>query len=215
MRKYLVEAFMNKHIRKPLFGSSYIFFNDYLIQSAILSNYSLSLGLLFKDDFGLLLELLGNAKTEVENNIKGLIEMAELIENDLNSNVISSYSLFSEVEIKNTIELFFKDKVIDYQNPLDLLKIKNERIPEKALILMTEMLIYKMIGFSYRYPEKAKQLLSYKADRNDYELALKSGLDVTQFQSFISIEDHLNLAKELVRPYIQSSRPDLISQLDW
>lgn len=205
---------MKKYLRKPFFGSSYIYFNDYLNQSAILSNYCLSLGLLFKDDFGLLLELLGNNKSDIDSNIKGIIEIAEQIENGLSSNVSNSYALFSEVEIKNTIKVFYKDRDIDYRNPIDLVKMKQEKIPEKAVVPMTEMLIYKMIGFSYRYPEKTKQLLSYKVTKEDYELALKLGLDIPQVQKSISLEDNLNLAKELIRPYILSVRPDLIKQLD-
>lgn len=56
--------------------------------------------------------------------------------------------------------MFFKDKNLDFRNPHDMLKIKNEKIPEKVLIPMTEMLIYQMIGFSHRYPEKTEKLLT-------------------------------------------------------
>jgi len=69
MRGYLVKTFLKNHFRKPLWGSSYIYFNDFQNQSAILTNYSLAIGLLFKNDFGLLLELLGNAKSEIETNV--------------------------------------------------------------------------------------------------------------------------------------------------
>lgn len=214
MRKYLVETFMKKYLRKPFFGYSHIYFNDYLNQSAILTNYSLSLGLLFKNDLGILLELLGNAKSDIETNIEGMNEIAELMENDISSDVNSSFSLFSETVIKKTIEMFFKDKNLDYRNPHDMLKIKNEKIPEKVLIPMTEMLIYQMIGFSHRYPEKTEKLLTYKIDEKNYELALKSGLDVPEIQEHYSLQDHLNLAKELIRPYIINFRPDLTKKLE-
>jgi hypothetical protein len=213
MRRYLVETFLKNHFRKPLWGSSYIYFNDFQNQSAILTNYSLAIGLLFKNDFGLLLELLGNAKSEIETNIKGLNEIAERMEKELSSDVVSTFDLFSEIETKETIRLFFNDKNIDYRNPHDLLKIKNEKIPTKVAVTMTEMLIYKMIGFSYRYADKTEKLLSYKVNEHDYKLALKSGLDIPEVQEVLTIEDHLNFAKELIRPYISQVRPDLINQL--
>lgn len=108
MRKYLVEAFMKPYYKKPLFGSAFIYFNDYINQSAILSTYCLTLGFLYKDDFGVLLELLGNSKSDIESNIKGISQIAEQIENQLSLDIKNTYNLYSETEIKEIIELFFQ-----------------------------------------------------------------------------------------------------------
>lgn len=111
------------------------------------------------------------------------------------------------------MNFFFKDKGLDYRNPEDLLKIQNEKIPSKVVVTLTEMMIYKMIGFGYKYPNKTKELLTYKVDESDYALALKSGLDIPKAQEVLAIEDHLNFAKELIKPYVFESRPELINRL--
>lgn len=213
MRTYLVETFMKPYYKKRLFGSAFIYLNDYINQSAILSMYCLTLGFRYKDDFGVLLELLGNSKSVLESNINGLSQIAERMENKLTVDVKNAYDLYSEIEIKEIMTLYFNDKDLDHRNPADLLKIKNEKIPLIVVATLTEMMIYKMMGYGYRYPNKTKELLTYKIDESDYALALKSGLDIPKKQEVFAIEDHLNFAKELIKPYVFENRPDLINRL--
>jgi hypothetical protein len=208
---------MKQYYKKPFFGSAFMYFRDYYNQSEILSIYCLSLGVLFKDDFEVLLDLLGNSKSDLESNIKGISQIAEKIEKQLSDDIKSTHDLYSEIELKEIIELIFnikgKVKDVDYRNPKDLLKIKNEKIPLQAVVTLTEMMVYKMIGFGYRFPNKTKELLTYKVDENDYDLALKSGLDIPQVQQVLTMEYHLNSAKDLIKPYVLKFRPELIKRL--
>ena len=119
---------MRPKYKKPFFGSEYMYFQDYYNQSVILSNYCITLGLLYKDDIGALLELLGNSKSDMESKIRGISEMAELIETQSRLEIKNTLDLFSESPVKGTIKFLFKGKNLDYRNINDLLKIKDEKI---------------------------------------------------------------------------------------
>lgn len=214
MRKYLVDITLAPYYKKPFFGSEYLYFKDFYNQSAILSRHCMVLGFLYNENIGILLELLGNQKSELESNISGISQMAESLEIDASIEIKNSHDLFSEAMVKLFPKSVIKQENFDFKNPQDLIKIQNLKVPSNSAIVMTEMMIYGLIGYGYKYPEKTKKLLTYKINEKEYDLALKSGLNIPKEQKELVIEDHINFAKELIVPYVSKNNPELMRTLE-
>lgn len=214
MRQYLVQTIMAPYYRKSLFGNKYMLFHDYYNQSSILSKYCVTLGYMYKDNIQTLMELFANSKVDIKSNIEGISEMAELIEKNLNNGIKNIHDLFVETQMKKYIELFYKGKNLDYSNIEDLLKIRNDKIPLNIIVTLTELMIYSLIGFGYKFPALAEKLLTYKVDDEMYNLAIKAGLDIPERKLELSIEEHKAFSKELIKPYVSTYKPELIDKLE-
>ena len=79
---------------------------------------------------------------------------------------------------------------------------------------MAIVLVELECSWQYKYPEKTKKLLTYKISEKEYDLALKSGLNIPKEQKVLAIEDYINFAKELIVPYVSKNNPELMSTLE-
>lgn len=214
MIQYLIQTLITPFSKKKLFGKKYILFKDYYNQSSILSIYCLTLGYIYKDKIEILIKLLGNSQAELKTQIDGLSEMAELIKKDVNNETKNVHNLFVDTTIKLHFEMFYKDQNLDYKNVNDLLKICNNKIPLGLVISLSELHVFSLISFGYKYPELTEQLLTNKTDDAYHNLAIKSGLDIPKEKIELDIEEYKNLTKELIIPFITKYHSDLISSLD-
>lgn len=212
MRQYLVQTIVTPYSKKSLFGKKYMLFKDYYNQSAILSIYCVVLGYTYKNKIEAFMEMFTNSKSETKKYIDAISEMGEEVEKRRDIQTKNMTELFLDTQIKKYIETFHKGENLDYRNPQDLMKIKNHKIPLKIVITLSELMIYSLVGFGYKYPDLAEKFLTYKVDNETYELAVRMGVEIPK--ESISMEEHINLSKELIKPYVQKYHSDLVNDLE-
>ncbi len=214
MKQYLIQTILRPFYKKRLLGKDYMLFKDYYSQSYILSQYCVTLGYMYNDKFSIFMELFANQKIDMQNAIEGIEKMGERIKNGITVDTKNGHDLFVETQIKPFIDIFYKDKNIDYNNVYDLFKISNDKIPLNVIEALTEMLIFSSVGFGFKYPELTKNLLTYKVDDKIQDLAYNSGLDIPKEKIEITLEDNIIFSKELIKPYVTAYRADLIETLN-
>ena len=211
MIEYLVENTLKPHYKKRFFGKDYILFNDYFINSYILSEHCLNLGYIYKNNFSNFIELFTD-NTDKDDVLNSFKKFGESKKNAIKKEISNTYELFLQTEIQKVIDNLFSG--ININNIEDLTKIKDKKIPITLVNTLTNLLVYNSIGFGLNYPEECESLFNHKIEDDIYNLAFKVGLNIPKGQNIISINERISLTKSIIKPYVAEVRPDLIKKLD-
>lgn len=211
MIEYLVENTLKPHYKKRFFGKDYILFNDYFINSYILSEHCLNLGYIYKNNFSNFIELFTD-NTDKDGVLDSFKKFGESKKNEIKNEIFNTYELFLETEIQKVIDNLFSG--INIHNVEDLNKIKDKKIPITLVETLTNLLVYKSIGFGINYPQICENLFNYEIDDEKYKEAYEVGLNIPKEKNIMSINERINLTKSIIRPYVKKNRPDLIDVLD-
>ena len=214
MNKYFIQTFFAPYVKKNLFGKEYIHFNDFHMQSYILSQYCLTLGYIYQERFADFTRLITNSDADINKAIQGLETMGGSVKDEITSETKSTYDLFINSQHKKYIELLNLTKKVKDENNSLLFLERKDKLPVSTIIVLTDMLSYSFIGFGYKYPELTEMFLNHKTDDKSIDLAIKSGLNISKENLNLSINEKIKFAKDLIKPYVEKNNPELLKKLE-
>lgn len=214
MNKYLIQVFLVPFIKKRLFGKEFIQFNDFHNQSYIISEFCLTLGYMYRNDFEVFAELITEPNADIHRASSRIGKMGESLYENFFQETNSTYDLFINSQEKRYNELLnIKNKInIDYGIE-SYLKSKN-KLPTFVIPKLTDLLSYSFIGFGYKYPELAKQLFNQKFESVIIDSAIEDGLNISRKNLNMNIYERINSTKELIKPYVIKNNPELMKKLE-
>ena len=215
MVKYILHYLISSISKKRFLGKDYIFFNEFVSQTIFLYSICSTLGYTYKDKLHILLEIMTDDKDNINEAIIGLDKMAQIRYKEMRSTTLNFTELIFETELPRLMEGFYKSKIIEYKNVSDFDKVYNTKIPVETAIYSLQPTAYQAIGFGYKYPNITKEFLTFSVSKDFRDLANKSGLNTTHQQDLvIPIHIQQENVKAVIKPYVEFTRPDLISKLD-
>ena len=214
MNYYLIQLFYFPYYKKRFFGKRYMTFSDYFNQSYILFEISLTLGYMYKDKMTKLIELFAQdgsnfSATKAINAIDMLVQSKQ---EDFVGEYKSVSELFLDLHIKEHVNNIHKG--VDYKNIHELSKLSSSRVPADFVEFMSNKLILSSIGFGYTFHVLAEKLFNQSISDEEYAMAVKSGLNIPTEKFDMSLNFRTENAKEIIRPYVESKRPDLLRTLE-
>ena len=199
-------------IKKKLFGKEFIRFNDFHNQSYIVSEYCLSLGYIYRNNFETFAKLISEPNADISRVSSRIAKMGEsLYENHYNKDE-GIYELFINSQEKRYNELLN----INCNEKIKITTetyLKNEdKLPVFIIPKLTDLLSYSFIGFGYQYPDLVENLFNRITDNKFIEDSIEDGLNVTKEN--LTITDRTNSAKKLIKPYVENFKPELLRALE-
>lgn len=212
---YIIYNLITPISKKRLFGKEYIFFNEYVMRTIALWSIGATLGYIYKDKMHVLLQLMTEDKSKIDDQIITLQKMGQMRYEEMPSTTNNFTDLIMNTELPQLMKSLYKSKLIKYENADDFLKVSKTKMPTDYALMALQPLVYQAIGFGLKYPEVTEKFMTLSVDKSEWELARKSGLDIPESPDDLdSFDQQKENVKDMIRPYIQSKRPDLISILD-
>jgi len=174
-----------------------------------------TLGYVYRDKIATLLQLMTEDKSKIGDQIIALQKMAQMRYEEMPSDTKNFSGLIMDVELPQIMKSFYKSKIISYKSVDDFPKVSKKKIPTEYVLYALQPTVYQAIGFGIKYPEITEKFLTLSVDTDEWELARKSGLDIPEHpEDLDSFEQQQENVKEMIKPYVHSKRPDLVSILD-
>lgn len=212
---YIIYNLLTPISKKRLFGKDYIFFGEYVMRTIALCSIGATLGYIYKDKMHILLQLMTEDKSKINDQIITLRKMAQMRYEEMPSTTKNFSDLIMDTEVPKLMKSFYESKIIKYENASDFLKVSKTKIPTDYALVALQPMVYQAIGFGIKYPETTAEFMTLSVTKVEWELARKSGLDIPEKPDDLdSFDQQKENVKDMIRPYIQSKRPDLISILD-
>ena len=215
MINYIIHHLINPISKKRLFGKDYIFFDEYVMRTIALYSIGATLGYTYRDKMNILLELMTEDKSKIGDQVIALQKMAQMRYEKMPSGTKNFSELIMDTELPQLMKSFYKEKIIAYESVDDFPKVAKKKIPTYFVLFALQPIVYQAIGFGLKYPETTEEFLTLSVDKEEWELARRSGLDIPENPDDIdSFDQQKENVKEMIKPYVLSTRPDLISLLD-
>jgi hypothetical protein len=212
---YIIYSLISPISKKRLFGKDYIFFDEYVMRTIALYSIGATLGYIYRDKISTLLQLMTEEKSKIGDQIIALQKMAHMRYEEMPSGTKNFSELILGVELPQLMKSFYKSKIIAYESVNDFPKVSKKKIPTEYALYALQPTLYQAIGFGINYPKVTEKFLTLSLDREEWDLARKSGLDIPEHPDDIdSFDQQQENVKEMIRPYVHSKRPDLVSSLD-
>ena len=211
MNKYLIQVIFGPFIRKRLFGKEFIRFNEFHNQSYIISEYCLTLGYLYRNNFETFAKLISEPNADLNKVSSRIAKMGEsLYENHYDINK-GTYDLFINSQEKRYNELLNMKNSVKVEFGTEAYLKSENKLPTFIIPKLTDLLSYSFIGFGYQYPDLAEKIFNRKFDDKLIENAIEDGLNITNEN--LTINDRIISTKELIKPYVEKYKPELLTEL--
>jgi hypothetical protein len=212
---HIIYNLINPISKKRLFGKDYIFFDGFVMRTIALYSIGATLGYTYRDKMHILLQLMTGDKSKIGDQIIALQKMAQMRYEEMPSNTKNFSELIMNTELPQLMKSFYKSKIIAYESVDDFPKVSKKKVPTEYAFYALQPTVYQAIGFGLKYPEITEKFLSLSVDKEQWELARKSGFDIPENPDDLnSFEEQQENIKAMIKPYVHSKRPDLISMLD-
>lgn len=212
---YIIYNIINPISKKRLFGKDYIFFDEYVMRIIALYSIGATLGYTYKDKMNTLLQLMTDDKSKIGDQIIALQKMAQMRYEEMPSDTNNFSELIMDVELPQLMKSFYKSKIIAYESVNDFPKVSKKKIPTEYALYALQPTVYQAIGFGIKYPEITEKFLTLSVDNEEWDLARKSGLDIPENPDGLdTFDQQQENVKDMIKPYVHSKRPDLVSMLD-
>lgn len=214
MIQFIIYTLINPISKKRLFGKDYIFLYELVAQLTQLYHVCSTLGYCYKDKIHILLELMTDHKEKIPEQIAVIGEMAQHNYEKMKSTTRDFTGFVMDIEVPPLMSSLHKAGIIKYENVSDFLKVSKEKIIKDYAAFYFQTIAYAALGFGLKFPEVTKSFLSSSVDKDKWELAYKSGLDIPKEQEIVPLDIQEKDVKELIKPYIEVKRPDLLQSLN-
>lgn len=212
---YIIYNLINPISKKRLFGKDYIFFDEFVMRTIALYSIGATLGYTYRDKLHILLELMTEDKSKIGDQVIALQKMAQMRYEEMPSSTKNFSELIMDTELPQLMKSFYKSKIIPYESVDKFSKISKTKIPTDYALYALQPTVYQAIGFGLKYPETTEEFLTVSVDKEQWELACKSGLDIPEHPYDLDLfDEQKENIKAMIKPYVHSKRPDLISVLD-
>lgn len=209
MNKYLIQVIFGPFVRKRFFGKEFIKFNEFHNQSFIISEYCLTLGYLYRNNFETFAKLISEPSADLKKVSSRIAKMGESLYNSYYDENYGTYDLFINSQEKRYSELLNIKSTEKIKFTTEEYLTSENKLPTLIIPKLTDLLSYSFIGFGYQYPDLAEKIFNKNFDDKLIDNAIQDGLNIAKEN--LSIDERIKSAKELIKPYVKKFKPELLA----